>query len=216
MWPHGHELGRRLPALCLARILGQRRNSARLPADRCCPRGAVRDLATGTWRARPARTKLARAWKRWPPPEPEGEARPRATTCLVGKLPKATRQRPWDRRGCGLRNDLGTVIGDPIDGIQQPTSAEQPRLAVGASTGEADAPLPARQNRSVTTSQDTPVRDGHVPARAAWLAWGLCAVSLTLVTFGLVYGAWAHSLLAALADWPPMPSGPSPSRWLGP
>jgi hypothetical protein len=67
--------------------------------------------------------------------------------------------------------------------------------------GEAYAPLPARQDRSVTTSQDAPVRDGHMPAPAAWLAWGLCAVSLTLVILGLVYGAWAHSLLWAFAEW---------------
>jgi hypothetical protein len=51
----------------------------------------------------------------------------------------------------------------------------------------------------VITPQDAPVRDGHVPARAARLAWGLCVVSLTLVVLGLVYGAWSDSLLAALA-----------------
>jgi hypothetical protein len=47
-----------------------------------------------------------------------------------------------------------------------------------------------------------PASDQIEPRRAqigAWLAWGLCVVSLTLVVLGLVYGAWNHSLLAALA-----------------
>jgi hypothetical protein len=37
----------------------------------------------------------------------------------------------------------------------------------------------------------------------ARLGWGLCAVSLTLVALGLIYGSWTHSLLAALAEWAP-------------
>jgi hypothetical protein len=52
------------------------------------------------------------------------------------------------------------------------------------------------------------MRDGRVPARAAArLAWGLCAVSLTLVVLGLVYGTLNNSLrptlvgLAPLASW---------------
>jgi hypothetical protein len=47
-----------------------------------------------------------------------------------------------------------------------------------------------------------PASDQIEPRRAqigARLAWGLCVVSLTLVVLGLVYGAWTHSLLAALA-----------------
>jgi hypothetical protein len=57
----------------------------------------------------------------------------------------------------------------------------------------------------VTTSQDAPMRHGRVPVRAAaWLAWGLCAVSLTLVVVGLIYGALNYdSLRAPLAGLAP-------------
>jgi hypothetical protein len=51
-----------------------------------------------------------------------------------------------------------------------------------------------------------PASDQIEPRRAqigARLAWGLCAVSLTLVVLGLVYEAWTHSLLAALANHAP-------------
>jgi hypothetical protein len=51
-----------------------------------------------------------------------------------------------------------------------------------------------------------PASDQIEPRRAqigARLAWGLCVVSLTLVALGLVYGAWPHSLLWALAEWAP-------------
>jgi hypothetical protein len=37
------------------------------------------------------------AWRRWSPAQAMGEVRPRATTCLVGKLPKAARQEPTNR-----------------------------------------------------------------------------------------------------------------------
>jgi hypothetical protein len=37
----------------------------------------------------------------------------------------------------------------------------------------------------------------------ARLGWGLCVVSLTLVTLSMVYGSWAHSLHWTLADWAP-------------
>jgi hypothetical protein len=44
------------------------------------------------------------------PARATGEAPPRGTPGLVGKSPKAARQRNHRyRRGCGLRNDLGTV-----------------------------------------------------------------------------------------------------------
>jgi hypothetical protein len=57
----------------------------------------------------------------------------------------------------------------------------------------------------VTTPQDAPMRHGRVPARAAArLAWGLCAVSLTLVVLGLIYGAFNYdSLRAPLAGLAP-------------
>jgi hypothetical protein len=48
----------------------------------------------------------------------------------------------------------------------------------------------------VTVAQGVPMGDGRMPARAAVrLAWGLCAVSLTLVILGLVYGALNYELL---------------------
>jgi hypothetical protein len=48
----------------------------------------------------------------------------------------------------------------------------------------------------VTVAQGVPMGDGRMPARAAArLAWGLCAVSLTLVILGLVYGALNYELL---------------------
>jgi hypothetical protein len=43
-------------------------------------------------------------------------------------------------------------------------------------------------------------RRAQIGARCGW---GLCAVSLTLVTLSLVYGSWAHSLLWTLAEWAP-------------
>jgi hypothetical protein len=56
----------------------------------------------------------------------------------------------------------------------------------------------------VTTPQDTRENSHRRPAHpAAWLAWGLCAVSLTLVVLGLVYGAWNHPLRTAVALWAP-------------
>src|SRR4029453_5981263 len=51
-----------------------------------------------------------------------------------------------------------------------------------------------------------PASDQIEPRRAqigARLGWGLCAVSLTLVALGLIYGSWTHSLLAGLAEWAP-------------
>ena len=51
-----------------------------------------------------------------------------------------------------------------------------------------------------------PASDQIEPRRAqigAGLGWGLCAVSLTLVTLSLVYGSWAHSLLWTLTEWAP-------------
>jgi hypothetical protein len=41
--------------------------------------------------------KAGVAWRRWSPAQAMGEVRPRATTCLVGKLPKAARQEPTNR-----------------------------------------------------------------------------------------------------------------------
>ena len=56
----------------------------------------------------------------------------------------------------------------------------------------------------MTTPQDTRENSHRRPAHpAAWLAWGLCAVSLTLVVLGLVYGAWNHPLRTAVALWAP-------------
>jgi hypothetical protein len=37
----------------------------------------------------------------------------------------------------------------------------------------------------------------------ARLGWGLCVVSLTLVTLSMVYGSWTHSLHWTLAEWAP-------------
>jgi hypothetical protein len=59
-----------------------------------------------------------------------------------------------------------------------------------------------QQDESPAIGMMMPASDQIEPRRAqigARLAWGLCAVSLTLVILGLVYGAWTHSLLAALA-----------------
>jgi thiosulfate reductase cytochrome b subunit len=59
-----------------------------------------------------------------------------------------------------------------------------------------------QQDESPAIGTIMPASDQIEPRRApigARLAWGLCAVSLTLVALGLVYGAWNHSLLAALA-----------------
>lgn len=52
----------------------------------------------------------------------------------------------------------------------------------------------------MTVAQGPLADRGRVPMRAAaGLAWGLCAVSLTLVVLGLVYGAVNHSVRATLA-----------------
>jgi hypothetical protein len=78
MWPRcgpsGPELGRRVPALHGGEILHRWRSLASLLADRGCPCRTVGDLATGTRRARPARTNSPRAPQRWPPRELKGEA----------------------------------------------------------------------------------------------------------------------------------------------
>jgi hypothetical protein len=63
-----------------------------------------------------------------------------------------------------------------------------------------------QQDESLAIGPMMPASDQIEPRRTqigAQLAWGLCAVSLTLVVLGLVYGAWAHSLPWALAEWAP-------------
>ena len=73
----GHELGRRVrPSVqsgCHADGAGQR-----VSQPTACVRGGPSGTdATGTRSARPARMNLARAWQRWAPARPEGEAGPR-------------------------------------------------------------------------------------------------------------------------------------------
>jgi hypothetical protein len=63
-----------------------------------------------------------------------------------------------------------------------------------------------QQDESPAIGTMMPASDQIEPRRTqigARLAWGLCAVSLTLVALGLVYEAWTHSLLAALANHAP-------------
>jgi hypothetical protein len=63
-----------------------------------------------------------------------------------------------------------------------------------------------QQDESPAIGMMMPASDQIEPRRAqigARLGWGLCAVSLTLVALGLIYGSWTHSLLAALAEWAP-------------
>jgi hypothetical protein len=63
-----------------------------------------------------------------------------------------------------------------------------------------------QQDESPAIGTMMPASDQIEPRRTqigARLAWGLCAVSLTLVVLGLVYEVWTHSLLAALANHAP-------------
>jgi hypothetical protein len=56
VWPHGHELERRVGALGSSGMLRGWPSSAHLPTAAVVRGGPLGADATGTWRARPART----------------------------------------------------------------------------------------------------------------------------------------------------------------
>jgi hypothetical protein len=75
VWPHGHELERRVGALGSSGMLRGWPSSAHLPTAavvRGGPLGPMLRVRGGHGR----RGQLGSAWRQWSPARPEGEARP--------------------------------------------------------------------------------------------------------------------------------------------